>query len=403
MEHRHSLIPASGGTAVLATALLAVAATAARAQTWETLMALDHDDGYVVMIDPFSDPLLPGSPGLFLGGSSSLGAVLHLDQSTTPDTLLPSDPTASVVERLGTDALGNLYSAGSITVGSQSSWQVRKSQDAGATWTTVDNASTWAPKGDSTALGVTADASGNIYVCGQAYLSSTARSPYWVIRKGANYGQNWTKVYTSTKNIAIGAGVQFVPAVPGKHAGGVFAAGRQTPGGVTQWTVLRSRNLGLSWETVDAWAPGKNSSAVATGVTSDSQGNLFVIGYDGSSTPGWYVRKSSDGGSSWQTILNKYAQSSMSLTFPRDLATDGGGNLYVVGNTGGLSGSSTWTVRRWDAGTQAWDEWPAALRFLGSGYAARGIAIDAAGSAYVTGRMTGSIGMQWVLQKLATN
>lgn len=189
----------------------------------------------------------------------------------------------------------------------------------------------------------------------------------------------------------------------------MFSVGRQTPGSVTQWTVLRSRNSGQSWETVDAWTPAKNTAGIATGVTSDEQGNLFVIGYDydSKSTPAWYVRASSDGGSSWQTVLTKYSETSFSQTMPNDVAADSNGNLYVVGVTGGLANRTTWTVRRWNATMQTWDQWPVALRFPSApgidwGVAARGVAVSAAGDVYVTGRMVNA--SAWlVVQRLRAN
>ena len=407
MKHRHSFLPTSGFTTVLAGALLAAAALTTHAQTWETLATLGSPKGgNAVMIDPFSNPALPG---LFIGGASSFGSVLHLDQSTHPATLSSSDPTSYQVQRLGSDNSGNLYSVGYATLGSQSLWQVRKSQDGGVTWVIIDNASTWSPRGDSTAFGVTADSNGNIYVSGQAYFSTTAKMPYWVIRKGANHGQSWSTVFTSSKAIAIGSAMKFVPDLPGKP-GGVFGVGRQTPGGVTQWTVLRSRNSGQSWETVDAWTPAKNTAGIATGVTSDHQGNLFVIGYDsgGQSTPGWYVRASSDAGISWQTILTNYSETSFSQTRPNDVAADSNGSLYVVGVTGGLSNRTTWTVRRWDATMGTWDTWGDALRFplapgLTWGVAARGVAVDAAGAVYITGRMSDVSSGFLVVQRLRAN
>lgn len=219
MKHRHSFLPTAGFTAVLAAALLTAAVLNTHAQGWETLATLESPKGgNAVMIDPFSDPALPG---LFIGGTSSFGSVLHLDQSTDPATLSSSDPTSFQVQRLASDDSGNLYSVGYATLGSQSLWQVRKSEDGGVTWGIVDDASTWSPNGDSTAFGVTADLSGNIYVSGQAYLSTRAKMPYWVIRKGANHGQSWNTVFTSSKAIAIGSAMKLVPRPSGQTRWGV--------------------------------------------------------------------------------------------------------------------------------------------------------------------------------------
>jgi hypothetical protein len=386
---------------ILATAaLLAAPAVTTQAQSWQTLLPLADPNnsavGNAVMIDPLSAN--PNLPDLFLGGGSSFGPVLHLDQSTDPATVTPSDTVYGRSQRLGSDAFGNLYSVGYEYRSNRENWQVRKSADQGLSWQVKDDAIQWNPNNHSVACGVTADPLGNIYVTGR--MQNTKGATYWAIRKGANYGNTWTAVFTSSSAIAQGDAIQYLPPAPGKHDGGIFAVGRMTPKQSTQWTVLRSRDSGSSWQVVDAWVPGKNLAAAATAVTSDGNGNLFVAGFSGGLPYGWYARVSSDGGSSWQTILTGYSVGTATSSIPNEMTTDAAGNLYVVGVTS-ASGKATWTVRRWDAAAKTWDQWPDALRYpltpAFSVSVARGVTADAAGRVYATGNGDS----QWITQRLS--
>jgi hypothetical protein len=382
-----------------AAALLTAAAVNTHAQSWQTLFALGDPNtspvGNAVLIDPFSPN--PNLPDLFLGGGSSFGPVLNLDQSTVPATVTPSDSTYGRVQRLGSDAADYLYSVGYVNRAPRLDWQVRTSVDTGVTWTVQDDAAQWNPDNHSLAYGVAADPAQNIYVTGVA--QNKKGDSYWVIRKGANHGQTWTTVFKSSQPIAHGDGLRYLPPVAGKHNGGLFAVGRLTPNRVTQGTVLRSRDAGNSWQVVDAWVPAKNQAAAATAVTSDANGNLFVAGFE-ANTAAWYVRMSSDAGNSWQTILTGYSVGTL-VNRPNDMTTDAAGNLYVVGMTS-ASGSATWTVRRWDAVAKSWDQWPNALRYplltpSVSVSGAWGVTVDVVGSVYVTGNGDG----QWITQRLS--
>lgn len=382
-----------------AAALLAVAPLIAGAQSWETIVALNDPNstttGYAVMVDSFSPN--PSLPDLFIGGASPYGRVMHVDQSTVPATVTPADPAASQTTRLAKDVAGNLYSAGYETRGGNQYWQVRKSSNGGVSWTTLDDAGTWNSAVSSFASGLTTDSAGNVFASGSAF--DKRGNEYWVIRRGINFGQNWVTSYKSSKPLAKGMGAVFVPPGSAGSAGGLFAVGSLTETKTTQWSVLRSRDSGASWQWVDAWGTSKaNGGAHARAVTADSAGNVYVTGYDAMGTPAWYVRRSRDGGNTWQTILTDYTDGDYNRA--DDIAADPFGNVYVAGMTQQTGSGAKWTVRRWDAATQTWDQWPTELRQPLLGYAsislARGITTDAAGSVYATGNADN----QWIVQKL---
>jgi hypothetical protein len=253
----------------------------------------------------------------------------------------------------------------------------------------LDDASAWSPNG-SNARGITVDASGNVYASGYTYSRNATA---WCIRRGNQNGGAWTTVYKAAKGNSDGGGIKYVPPAPGKHNGGIFAVGRLTPGSTTQWTVLRSQNAGATWAVVDSWTPAKNQAAAAKVIASDPQGNIYVAGFDGKVPSGWWVRRSGNGGATWQTVLTRYNNDLTIGGQPEDIAADAAGNVYVVGYTD-LEGRVGWTVRRYDATSSSWDNWPAALRHpLGSAAPSRaiGVTTDGAGNVYVTGSSNGLV------------
>ncbi|MCL4181403.1 MAG: hypothetical protein KJ072_27150 [Verrucomicrobia bacterium] len=377
--------------------LLVTAMLPAGAQTWDTIVAMDPDysaAGYSVMVDPFSSD--PSWPDLFIGGSGSYGQVLHIDQSTEPATTTPALTAAGQTQRLAKDSVGNLYSAGYERRGDRSYWQVRKSSNGGASWVVVDDAGAWNKDGSSSVQGLTTDLAGNVYASGTA--SDRQGKQFWVIRRGANQGQSWATCYKSSKPLATGMGMAFVAPMDA-HAGGVFAVGSLTETKTTQWSVLRSKDAGVSWQWVDAWGTSKmKGGAHARAITADGAGNVYVAGYDVMGIPAWYVRLSRDGGSTWQTILADYTDGDYNRA--DDIASDPWGNVYVAGMTQQAGNGAEWTIRRWDAPTQSWDQWPDALRHPLSSQAnvsvARGIVCDALARVYVTG----TADSQWLVQRL---
>lgn len=366
-----------------ATAFLAEATLPTSAQSWETIVAIGDPNantvGHGIMVDPFSPD--PNAPGLFIAGESPFGRVLHVSQIVVSALVTTSDPASGWADRLAIDVWGNLYSAGQ---------QVRRSADGGLSWTVVDDAGL-------SANGLATDTTGNVFVSGSVF--DKRGNEFWAIRKGANLSQGWTTCYKSSKPLAKGMGMVFVNPVPGGHAGGLFAVGNLTETKTTQWSVLRSRDSGATWQRVDAWGTSKfNGGAYARAITADGAGNIYVAGYDAMGVPAWYVRLSRDGGNTWQTILTEYTAGDYNRA--DDIAADPAGNVYVVGLTQQTGSGAKWTVRRWDAATQNWDQWPTELRHPLLGYAsvsvARGITTDAAGSVYATGNADG----QWLVQKL---
>lgn len=380
-------------------AVLASATLALHAQSWETLVALGEPNadaiGHAVMLDPFSPD--SAHPDLFLGGESLGGSVLQVDLSAEPPAASASDAAPGSMQRLVADAFGNLYAAGYQSRAGRAYWQVRRSSNGDASWVVVDDAHAWNKDGGSAAQGLTTDLAGNVFASGSA--QDRQGKEFWVIRRGLNRGQTWATVYRSSKPQAKGMGAAFL-APTAAHAGGVFAVGTLTATKTTQWSVLRSRDSGGTWQWVDAWGPSRDNEGAQypRAVAADGAGNVYVAGYDVTGVPAWYVRRSQDGGDAWQTILSEYTDGDYNRA--DDIAADPWGNVYVAGLTKQPGSNARWTVRRWDAATRSWDQWPHELRHPLASWAsvsvAHGIVSDGLGRVYVTGSADGL----WIVQRL---
>ena len=78
------------------------------------------------------------------------------------------------------------------------------------------------------------------------------------------------------------------------------------------------------------------------GIAADPFGNIYGSGYDNlaSGVDIWFTRRSTDGGVSWSTV-DSFSGGQKYSPYPTAIATDAGGNVYVVGVT-----NYTWLVRK---------------------------------------------------------
>lgn len=86
------------------------------------------------------------------------------------------DLVAGIPQAVTVDAFGRVFVAGAVG----NLWTVRGSADGGLTWTTTDTF-TLTPTGTSTARGVSADASGNVFVTG--YAANADGINHGIVRK----------------------------------------------------------------------------------------------------------------------------------------------------------------------------------------------------------------------------
>jgi hypothetical protein len=197
-------------------------------------------------------------------------------------------------------------------------------------------------KRHDTPSAIARDSQGNIYVTGCAYLGPTKGYDYCTIKySGANFTlvPGWPKTYNST---------------PVKT----------------------------------------NAHDYAVGLAVDAQDNIYVTGcspYTGTGRGYDYltIAYKSDNTYLWSPITKRYNGLSNDHAFPKAIAVDGNGNVYITGMSFKIGqsanfttikytpGSTTTTWSSYDPGDKIWDE-------------ALAIALDAQGNVYVTGSISRS-------------
>jgi hypothetical protein len=392
------------------TAVLSAAAflgqTRLLAQSWTTvidyqLAAGKSTDGLGLAVDSLGDVFSSGY-GYDAAGATH-GLVLATD--STESTWLLSDDTNpsssqdnSVVFGVAVDPQANVYSAGWLTPPCSSRkscpgqyWYVRKSSNAGQTWSTVDLFQ-YAAGQTAVAYGSASDNSGNLFVAGLA--NDAKRVGHWVVRRTANGGANWVVVddlpWATPSQMSV---MSFVPTV------GTFAVGSLYVNGVNVWLARRTLDGGQTWASADTYQLISGQEAYARGVSSDSQGNIYVVGYahNASGIAVWIVRGSGDGGATWTTV-DTFSYVAAKASVAHAIGTDSLGRVVVAGAVQDAQGTSHWLVRRpvTGGGWQTVEDYQLAP---GQTSDARAIVTDAAGNILVAGIGVDATGSHWIVRK----
>ncbi|MFA6301771.1 MAG: hypothetical protein WC627_01385 [Legionella sp.] len=295
------------------------------------------------------------------------------------------------------DLNGTLFVAGSAyTASNNDHWVVRKSTDGGLTWTTVDDYQLVAGANTTTDIepAIGKDTNGNLYVAGIGFDAS--RVPHWIVRKSSNQGATWTTV----DNFVTNGSVTIATGVTADANGNVYVSGYgSTKSTGYHWFVRKSSNQGTSWTTVDDFQFSSGVVAEPSAITADNNGVLYA---SGSANNRWVVRKSNDNGATWTTVDNYQGTGGLSVS--RAIVADANNNIYSAGisNTS-KQGESIWTVRKsTDAGVtwQTVDSYQLAAGKLSQ---ASALNIDANGVIYVTGYGQNGNGYNWVTRMSTDN
>jgi hypothetical protein len=391
-------------------AAVALLATAASAQTWQTVDDFQPVSGsfaqnYGLCVAPSGTLFAAG-----VGNINNLGHALVMASSDAGNTRsAPLDDfvyqgvtRATYVGGVIADGMGNLYAAGCSGIEYLTSrWLVRRSTDNGLTWSTVDDFSLGGLR--NVAQGIAADAAGNVYVVGLASTSTSSYGIYeWVVRKGVN-GTSWSTVDDfgpGTSSQACGVIVH--------PSGAVYVTGNSliTSGKTSfqAWTTRRTLDGGASWQTVDTFQLG--NSSVAHGLGVDLQGSLYAVGnafetVRGKTRSHWIVRRSSTGGTGTWTTVDDFQPTSDGRGVAHAVATDSLGNLLVAG-LGGLSNSdsSQWFVRKNPGGAGSWSTVDQFQYAPGADAVPEAIATDAAGHVFVGGYGNDATGTShWLIRR----
>jgi hypothetical protein len=216
-------------------------------------------------------------------------------------------------------------------------WLVRKSADAGQTWTLVDDIILGQPIADAAAV----EPGVGVFVVGAHFYPGP-----WVVRRSATGDAGtWSTVDGPITNAAAHG-------VCSDSQGNIYVAGQQFQStgtvkhqatGYVAWATRMSSNGGNTWATVDTFTLAPNTNACALAVGTDAVGHMVVVG-NATDAQGmhWIVRLL--GPTGWQTIDNFQLAPGLS-TSANAVTVDASGRLLVTGNARDAAGTH-WIVRR---------------------------------------------------------
>lgn len=274
---------------------------------------------------------------------------------------------------------GDLYSVGeSEDANSITHWTVSKSTDGGSTWSAVDTYLLHAPQ-YSYATNVATDTAGSIYVIGSA--RDAALAYHWVVRKSTDAGATWSTV----SDYQLISNSNSMATAIHSTSGAIYVGGYGTDGTADHWIIRKSTNGGVTWSTVSDYFLIAGKGARVNALGKDSAGNLYAGGYttDTNNIRHWIVRKSADGGSNWTTVDDyqfdaNYNSNILALT------GDSAGNLYVAGTGGDLT-TTHWIVRKSTDGGATWSTVSDYLHGGGVESSPFSIVSDSTNTVYVAG------------------
>ncbi len=240
------------------------------------------------------------------------------------------------VQDIASDAAGNIYVCGTqdrVDDRIPARWQTLKGTPTtagGVEWLVLDTYGEFSKNGSyagriAVRPSSDPDLAAEIWVAGRpGYKTDGRGSITRALRKSVDGGASWTTV--GAYDYANGGGGIMNVAV--NAAGTVVTAGRgyrqlTRTTGEYYWLTRLSTDGGDNWQDVDALG-GYAAYAVAF----DPEGNLFVAGQKMFDGGGGLVRRSADGGQTWQTSLEyAWGEYGLSLSAVSDLS----GDVFVGG------------------------------------------------------------------------
>jgi uncharacterized delta-60 repeat protein len=229
------------------------------------------------------------------------------------------------------------------------------------------------------ARAIALDASGNVYVTGYSYGSSTDFD-YATIKYNSGGVQQWVQRYNG-----LGNGSDLAMAIAVDALGNVYVTGQSAGSGTGRDYATIKYNSGGVQQWVQRYDGPVNNDDMASAIAVDASGNVYVTGASDTSvmSSSYATIKYNSGG------VQQWVQRHVGPGNGRDaasaIAVDASGNVYVTGYSQGSSGEGHdyATIKYNSGGVQQWVQ-----RYNGPANRddeASAIVLDASGNVYVTG------------------
>jgi len=284
---------------------------------------------------------------------------------------------------------GNVYVAGYIYRG-----QVVKHADYCTIKYNTTGKDAWTAQyddkrnGNDVITAIAVDNSGYLYVTGRSEDSATNNDPkhydYYTIKYSVSKGtEAWAARYNS--DLLLNAADEATD-IAVDRAGNVYVTGRSQGSGADFDYVTVKYDSGGNQQWVSRYNSGSGDDE-ASGIAVDADGNVYVTGRSQGSGAGFdYVTVKYDSGGNEQWV-SRYDQNN-DVDEAAALALDSAGNVYVTGRSQGSGTGFDYVTVKYDSGGN--EQWVSVYDQNGGADEAAALALDSAGSVYVTGRSQGS-------------
>jgi hypothetical protein len=222
-----------------------------------------------------------------------------------------------------------------------------------------------------------------LLVVGGARTNGNSGGELAVTRRSLDLGQTWQ---TTSAYDCPGSAITYW-AGAANYGNTFYAVGTDNSAG---WLVAQSTDGGATWLPSDSFqlAPGQSSDGL--GVAVDGSGNVYATGdaYPTTKTEDFVIRELDTATGAWRTVYQGQGGRGLAI------AIHPNGGVFVIGSQP-YKRSSAWVVLRSTDGGGSWsiaDLYPGSASGYSEGY---GIAVDAGGNIYATGRS----GSTWVTRK----
>ncbi len=323
--------------------------------------------GFGCLTQAFAKRLFAVILGLAVSASSMLS------QSSPQLDWERHHPSAAVNEQanaMTVDASGNVYVAGEISTFAGGILLIKYNSTGRRLWNT-----SYIPPGSSgaKAVGVALDGSGNVYVGGDAFWSSTNRRDFVIAKYNSSGTLLWVSNYNGPEGDDDYVHALAVDAAGNSYLTGVLQDSAGSPGGPHIGTVKYNTGGIRQWA-VRHGSTTSNTRFEGNDIAVDAVGAVFVTG-SGQPAPGLTffcitLRYNSSGALIWSAIYD-----STGGDFGRAIAIDASGNAFVTGE----KFLDCVTLKYNPAGTLLWQR----STGLGTGETGKDVVVDAANNVYV--------------------